>query len=267
MRSSPTLREDSYLLRTFCASTNCDKLSEASIRGIGHDDHCVDLERGVRRNGRRIASDIHEHIAQIRTIAQHEGLSQHCLERIEKAERVVPKMQATIEFVSGYVKQQVAQLDLTPPVSFAMHTKLIPSYDLERVAETRTVSAGTSLRALAERLRAPLFAPGGALSALNGETQDQLYKEAKRLATVFQRSSSNVEGRNGYLSLRSHQLRGLDRPRKRACFTTMHNFFLTRPDGTTAAERFFGQKPRAMFAAILASVELAPAPLSPPRKA
>jgi hypothetical protein len=67
--------------------------------------------------------------------------------------------------------------------------------------------------------------------------------------------------------LRSHQLRGLDLPRKRACCTAMHNFFLTRPDGTTAAERFFGQKPRSMFAAILESVELAPAPLSPPRKA
>jgi hypothetical protein len=47
----------------------------------------------------------------------------------------------------------------------------------------------------------------------------------------------------------------------------MHNFFLTCPDGTTAAERFFGQKPRSMFVAILESVELAPAPLNPPRKA
>jgi hypothetical protein len=53
---------------------------------------------------------------------------QSCLERMEKAERVVPKMQATIEFVSGYVRQQVEQLDLTPPASFAMHAKLIPSY-------------------------------------------------------------------------------------------------------------------------------------------
>ena len=59
-----------------------------------------------------------------------------------------------------------------------------------------------------------------------------------------------VEGRNGYLSLRNHQLRGLDHPRKRSCLTAMHNFFLTRADGTTAAERFFGQKPRSMFAAI-----------------
>ena len=240
---------------------------KARIRSIGHDYHCVDLERGVRRNGQLIASDIQEHIEQIRTVAQQEGLSQSCLERIEKAERVVPQMQATIEFVSRYVGQQVNQLDVTPPVSFAMHAKLIPSYYLDRVAETRTVSDGEPLRELAERLRAPLFEPGGVLSVLSPETQNPLHDEAKRLATVFQRSSSNVEGRNGYLSLRSHQLRGLDLPRKRECFTAVHNFFLARPDGTTAAERFFGQKPRSMFAAILESVELAPTPLSPPRKA
>ena len=240
---------------------------KASIRGIGHDDHCVDLERGVRRNGRLIASDIQEHIEQIRTVAQHEGLSQSCLERIEKAERVVPKMQATIAFVSRYVTQQVKQLDVTPLVSFAMHAKLIPSYYLDRVAETRTVSDGEPLRERAERLRAPLCEPGSVFSAWSPEAQDHLHDEAKRLATVFQRSSANVEGRNGSLSLRSHQRRGLDLPRKRECFTAIHNFFLTRPDGTTAAERFFGQKPRSMFAAILEAVELAPAPLSPPRKA
>jgi hypothetical protein len=238
-----------------------------SIRGIGHDYHFVDLERGVRRNGRLIASDIQEHIGRIRTVAQQEGLSQSCLERIEKAERVVPKMQATLEFVSRYVAQQVNQLDLTPTISLAMHAKLIPSSYLDRVAETRTIEGGKPLRELAEGLRAPLFEPGSVLSALSPEVQNQLCDEAKRLATVFQRSSSNVEGRNGYLSLRSHQLRGLDLPRKRECFTAIHNFFLTRPDRTTAAERFFGQKPRSMFAAILESVELAPAPLSPPRKA
>ena len=240
---------------------------QQSIRGIGHDYHCVNLERGVRRNGQLIAADMQEHIEQIRTVAQQEGLSQSCLERIDKAERVVPKMQGTIEFVSRYVTEQVAQLELTPPTSFVMHAKLIPSYYLDRVAETRSVSDGAPLRALAERLRTPLFAPGGALSTLSPRAQDYLQDEAQRLAAVFQRSSSNVEGRNGYLSLRSHQLRGLDLPRKRQCFTAMHNFFLTRSDGTTAAERFFGQKPRSMFAAILESVELAPAPLSPPRKA
>jgi len=240
---------------------------QQSIRGMGHNYHFVDLERGVRRNSRLIAADLQGRIDAIRTVAQHEGLSQSSLERIDKAERVVPKMQATIDFVSGYVRRQVDQLDLTPPVSFAMHAKLIPAYYLDRVAQTRAVTAGEPLHDLAERLRAPLFEPGGVLSALSSAAQTRLHDEAKRLAMVFQRSSSNVEGRNGYLSLRSHQLRGLDLPRKRECFTAIHNFLLTRPDGTTAAERFFGQKPRSMFAAILESVELAPAPLRPPRKA
>jgi hypothetical protein len=93
-----------------------------------------------------------------------------------------------------------------------------------------------------------------------------LQQQAKTLAEVFQRSSANVAGRNGYLSLCHHQRRGLDQPRKRACLTAMHNFFLTRPDGTTAAERFFDRKPRAICDAILDSVELPPAPRSPQRR-
>jgi len=242
------------------------KQVKQSLEAISQAYHFVDLERGVRRNGQLIASDIRDQIEAIRSVAQQEHLSQSSLDRIDKAERVVPKMQATIEFVSAYVRQQINQLDLTPPVSFAMHAKLIPSYYLDRVARTRTVSEGESLRQLAERLRTPLFEPGGALSQVSPDTQKDLHKQASEFAEIFQRSSSNVEGRNGYLSLRNHQLRGLDLPRKRACLTPIHNFFLRRPDGTTAAERFFGQKPRPLFAMILNSVELPPAPRSPQRK-
>jgi Family of unknown function (DUF6399) len=113
-----------------------------------------------------------------------------------------------------------------------MHAKLIPSYYLDRVAQTRTVSDGEPLRQLAIRLRTPLFEPGGALSQLRLETQRGLHQQAKEFAEISQRSSSNVEGRHGYLSLCNHQLRGLDLPRKRTCLTTIHNFFspaLTAP--------------------------------------
>jgi len=165
------------------------------------------------------------------------------------------------------VRQQVSPLNLTPPVAYALHAHLIPSFSLDRVAQTRTGYAGEPLRELAERLRTPLYEPGGALAALSEAEQSALHQQAQELAEVFQRSSANVEGRNGYLSLRNHQLRGLDHPRKRACLTAVHNFFLKRADGTTAAERFFGQKPRSMFAAILESVAIPPAPLRPPRRA
>ena len=55
-----------------------------------------------------------------------------------------------------------------------------------------------------------------------------------------------------FLNKLTMPLGGLDRPRKRECLTAIHNFFLTRADGTTAAERFFGQKPRSMFAETVA---------------
>src|SRR6266446_5732785 len=113
-------------------------------------------QRGVRRNGTLIAGDIQQHIDTIRTIAQQENLSQTCLDRIEKAERVVPKMQATIEFVSSYVRQQVRQLDLAQQQAYAMHAHLIPSSYLDRVASTRTVTQGEPLHERAERLRTPL---------------------------------------------------------------------------------------------------------------
>jgi hypothetical protein len=49
---------------------------KAHIRGIGHDDPWVDLERGVRRNGPRIAADLQGHREPMRTSAQQEGRSQ-----------------------------------------------------------------------------------------------------------------------------------------------------------------------------------------------
>src|SRR5712691_1730545 len=145
-----------------------------SIRAIGHAYHFVDLERGVRRNGKLIASDIQAQIDTIRTIAHQEGFSQASLDRINKAERVVPKIQVTIEFVSGYVRQQVSQLALTQPASYAMHAHLIPSYYPERVAATRPINAGQALRELADRIRTPLFVPGGTLSEVKPFEQDWL---------------------------------------------------------------------------------------------
>lgn len=47
-----------------------------------------------------------------------------------------------------------------------------------------------------------------------------------------------MEGRNGQLSLHHHGKHHLSE-RKLSALTAMHNYFIRRPDGTTAAERFF----------------------------
>jgi len=238
-----------------------------SLRAIGHAAPCVDLERGGRRHGTRLAGAIPRHVDTIRPLAPPAPLSETSRERIEHAERVVPTRQATIAGVSGYGRQPVRHLDVAPPASYAVPAQRRPSCSRERVASTRPMTEGTPLRALAERLRPPRGAPGGACGECSVVPQDQRHAAAAKLAEVFQRSSAQVAGRNGDLSRRHHPLRGLDHPRKRACLTAVHHVFLTRPDGTTAAERFVGQKPRSRCAAIWASVEIPPAPLSPPRRA
>ena len=237
------------------------------MRASGPADHGVDGERGVRRHGQRLAAALQAQLETRRTVAPQDSLSQSGVDRSAHAERVVPTRPATIAFVSGSVRQQGSHLHVTLPVSYALHAHLLPACSLERVAQTRTVPAGEPLRELAERRRTPLGEPGGALAALSEAAHSARQQQAKALAEVGQRSSAQVAGRHGSLALRNPPRRGLDRPRKRACVTAVHNFFLTRADGTTAAERFFGQKPRSMVAAIVASVALPPAPLSPPRRA
>jgi hypothetical protein len=56
----------------------------------------------------------------------------------------------------------------------------------------------------------------------------------------FQRTSSAVEGRNGYLSRLHHANRGFTEQTLKV-LTVIHNFDLKRDDGSTAAQRLFGK--------------------------
>ena len=64
---------------------------------------------------------------------------------------------------------------------------------------------------------------------------------AEHLAQQYHRSSSAVEGRNGCLSQMYHNGQGFTEKRLRA-LTVIHNYFIKRVDGTTAAMRLFGNK-------------------------
>ncbi len=61
----------------------------------------------------------------------------------------------------------------------------------------------------------------------------------REFCAKYQRTSSAVEGRNGYLSKLHQAGRGFSEQSLKA-LTIIHNFDLRRPDGTTAAQRLFG---------------------------
>ncbi len=158
------------------------------------------------------------------------------------------------------MQAKVEVLDLPPIVEAAVVEQLIPALYLERVAARSTgAEARHRLRALSEQLLEPLRQGNHQLQALAPEARARLELVAGECADLFQRSSSCVEGRNGQLSLYHHGRHSLS-DRKLAALTAVHNFYIRRADGTTAAERFFGRAHAPLFEQIIDRVLLPPRP-------
>jgi Family of unknown function (DUF6399) len=78
-------------------------------------------------------------------------------------------------------------------------------------------------------------------------------------AKAFQRASSAVEGRNGYLSQMQHNHRGLPM-RRYQVWTALHNFDCRATDGTTPASRFFRRSFPDLFESVLSQIDELPIP-------
>ena len=129
---------------------------------------------------------------------------------------------------------------------------LLAGWYLRHVArKVAGASERSVVRALAEGCLARVRAP----ARLAVEAWAEAQSAARRCAGWFQRSSSCVEGRNGQLELRHHSLHRLSR-RKLAVLTALHNYWMKRADGTTAAERFFGSKPEDLFEWLLERLDM-----------
>jgi hypothetical protein len=81
----------------------------------------------------------------------------------------------------------------------------------------------------------------------------------RRMCANYQRPSSAVEGRNGYLAQRHHASRGFS-AQALTVLTILHNFDLKRPDGTTAAQRLFGHPFPELFESVLIAFTELPMP-------
>jgi hypothetical protein len=227
-----------------------------AIRGINAAYHPYDLETGQARSAEQVAADLNQHFADIEQVAAEAQLPAYSLERIKKAKRVVVEMVATIAFFFLIVQAKVESLELTPEVEQAVYHHLIPGIYLHLVAEkAQEAEQRHTLRKHSETVLAPMLNPAGPFAQLNPEELKTIEAVAKECAEVFQRSSSCVEGRNGFLALWHHSLHRLSN-RKLEALTTVHNFFIKRTDGTTAAERFFDAKPKDLFEWVLEQVDL-----------
>jgi hypothetical protein len=154
----------------------------------------------------------------------------------------------------------VEELDLPAEVERAVYETLLPGWYWQQAARrARTAEEGRPQAELAERRLQEAWAEGGVLRQLAAEDQERVRRVSEEVVGLFARSSSCVEGRNGRLSLFRHGQTRLSAGRLKA-LTVMHNYVSERADGTTAAERFFGKKPRDVFGWLLERLPDLPRP-------
>jgi hypothetical protein len=228
------------------------------IRELGTLYHPYDLASGQAPSVERVAArfaDVWAHLAHLAEAAEWPTRAR---EHLAKAPRLTVQWLATLAFFWGTVQSRIDALDLAPDLEQAVLTQLIPALYLERVAGRRTHAEDRHrLMVLSAQLLEPLRQPTHPLQALAPTTRQHIEAVAAGCADLFQRSRSCVEGRNGHLSLYHHGRHRLS-DRKLAALTALHNDYVRRPDGTTAAERFFGRAHPALFDQVLAHVALPP---------
>ena len=235
------------------AATRREEAGDAR-RGLSEAYHPYGLADGAARTAARVEADLEEHLAVIDVAAAEAGLGKRCLALIGKARKVVKKMIATVAFVHGLTRKKVEALGLPAPAERVVFEALVPAFYLDEVArKAPTAEKRAAVRETAATLHVLADEPGGPLGTLSPEARSRVDATALECARLFQRSSSCVEGRNGVLSLRHHGRHRLG-PRKLRALTVVHNFFIERDDGTTAAERLFGRRPRDLFTYLLQSL-------------
>jgi hypothetical protein len=217
------------------------------VRGLSADYHPFDLVTGEARSAELVSRQLEERFAVLLELASRAMLSERSRERIEKAHRVVVKMVATIAFVHAMIGARVEALGLPQPLEKALLERWIPGLYVGLVArKAKRAEDRRTLRGQADAILPTEAERAELLQTVPPKDRELVGLVAQECAQLFQRASSPVEGRNEHLDLFHHGHHRLG-TRKLKALTAVHNYLTRRPDGTTAAERFFGRKPRSLF--------------------
>lgn len=217
---------------------------QASIRELGDVHHPVDLATGkavdadaARTRLEKVAEKMAEHAASSK-------LSERAVKAIHGLAQSFDDLVGIVRWWHQEVRRQLVAL----PVALSalevawIETVLVPAlYVQHRITLARDEAQRASLQTLWARLSTELIA-NSPWASWDAEQRRAVQDLVCKLVTMFPRSTSAVEGRNGQDSLCHHQHHTLSDEFRKARLV-VHNFVATRRDGTTAAERLFGAKP------------------------
>jgi hypothetical protein len=240
--------------------------SRLAVRGLADDYHPFDQATGRPLQAEEVQQRLSGHVATVSAVVSAAGLKERSQEAVARVERWLTALVATIAWFWNTARLRVEELGLSKSAEQAVYQQLLPGLYWEVAAErSRDVEQQRQRRLLARRLLQEAWAESGPLGSLAEAERAAVKRVAESVRGLFCRSSSCVEGRNGHLSLYHHGQGALS-PQRLQALTAVHNYVVER-DGTTAAERFFGSKPRDVFAWLLERLPELPRPVRKPAKA
>jgi PAS domain-containing protein len=230
------------------------------MRGVSAAYHPFDRETGQPVLAEPMQARLSEPLQRLQEVVEEAGLSGRAHEAIQKARGWVVLLVGCIAWFWTLTRQRLEQLDLSEEAQRLVEEYLIASAYWEMASKKeKDPEERKRLKELAQQLREKAWAKGGVLARLTQAEKQEVERVARQCAELFQRSSSCVEGRNGRLALFHHGQTRLSE-RKLKALTAVHNYVVRRADGTTAAERFFGQPQRDAFTWLLARMPDLPHP-------
>jgi Family of unknown function (DUF6399) len=234
--------------------------ARTAIRGVADDYHPFDAASGRPVTAAAVAKRLERRLQAVAEVVTAAALGAGSQAALAKARRWLVPVVASLAWFWEMVVELESGLKLTAAARRAWREQLLPGLYWEREAlRGRDAAQKQQRHALSASLLAAARSPTGVLGQLPEKERADVTRVAAAAVELFVRSSSCVEGRNGRLALHHHGQGPLSDVRLRG-LTAVHNYVVERSDGTTAAERFFGAKPRAVFECLLEGMPELPRP-------
>src|SRR5437879_2503371 len=216
------------------------------------------LADSIRQTSQEVEKQLGAELQAIETLLETNGLPLK-KDTLDKVQKQLAGIAALLDVWWQTVRQDLTQLAMTPRWTQWAEDVLLPlMYWQEQLRRTRHQGQKAQIVLVLQAVE-EAFERHPCTRQLNPEVLAGWKAWAAEHARAFQRASSAVEGRNGYLSQMQHNHRGLPM-RRYQVWTVLHNFDCRAADGTTPASRFFRRSFPELIESVLSQIDELPMP-------
>lgn len=241
---------------------NSDSIENEIKQSIRMIDKQLIISNALKKQGEKNIEELYE----VKQDLQNEGLQ---VKTVEQLHSQIPDILKSVEHWQEWTKQRIENF-----LSQCYETELFPQLEKQKIrlyllqiilpmmywqnilSRTPCKSRNKDLRIHYQRLIEETVQRWQGHKITQQLTQEQqliCQRWAERIVRSFQRASSQVEGRNGYLAFVHKAHRGLPEQRLKV-LTVVHNFDIRGIDNKTPAERLFQKEFPDVFEFVLNNV-------------